>query len=878
MLPPFKDPPAWVVKSLRRFCAQHFWEEIEGDLYELYQEQIERYGEDAAKRKFVLTALSYARLYFFTKNIQTTSTYLSCAMLLNTFKISWRLLRRRPIYGMINITGLALSIGAILLIVSYIRDELRYDQFHTEVEQIYRIGTDNKLPGTPWEKSACSSRKIAPALEAEYPEVVETVRMFDRWVPQLQFNNQYYTHDVFYTESEFFDVFSFVLIQGDPETVLDRPYSMVITDEMATQYFGTTDVMGNTMIWDDSLQFTITGVMEAPPRYSHITFDCLLSYATWDQAQPERASDWINYWLYTYVKLAEEAPVSLFESQIKDLVTESYGETMEEFGLEVKLGMEAFDRIYLFSDRADQAGVIGDIRNVQLFGAVALLLLIIAIINFINLSTARSMDRAKEVGLKKVIGANKRMIVQQFLLESIGITCIALGLGIVLALFILPFFNELSGKHFTKTDLLFPLFGLVCVGLIILIGLASGSYPAVVLSSFKPITVLRGKLSSSTQGIWLRRALIVFQFTISIVLIIAVIVVYRQLQYLQDKDLGFRKDQVVVIDATALETEMSQQYKEVKNELASNPAILSVSASSRVPGAGRGGGIMFPEGLPEGEGREMSYFGVDPDYIPTLDIEMLYGRNFSNGFQTDQEAILINETAAKSFGWELSQEVIGKQIVAGWNGQPLTVIGVYKDYHHLSPKAEIEPTGIIVRPNWYSYFALRFSPDKTHEVLRHLIEVWEAWYPAYPFTYFFLDKYYNRQYQADQRLTKVVGVFAVLAIFIACFGLFGMALYTVQQRTKEMGIRKVLGASSSSLFLLLYREFFLLISLGFLIAAPIGRFVLLNWLDNYAFRIELSPGIFVMAFLLAILLATIAVVYQAWSAVTANPLHSLRSE
>ncbi|MEM6632104.1 MAG: ABC transporter permease [Bacteroidota bacterium] len=872
--------PRWILYMIESWVSDRFQEELIGDLTEYYEELIEAKGLSHAKAQLMGSLFSYLRPYFF--RTPTFSIFSTKPLLMFQFnsKLFFRQLKRRPAFSAINVLGLSMGIAACFFIFLFVQDELAFDSFHENKRRIQRIATHNKLPDSDWLLSARSSKMIAPKLKEAYPEVEEAVRLFNRWEPKILYKEQYIDQRSFFTESSLFSIFSFKLLQGDSQTCLDQPFTAVLTESMAKKYFNSLEIVGKTFEAEDSLTFQITGIVEDPPKSSHIQFDFLLSYSTWENLRTGNAYDWLNYWLYTYIKVTPETNAEEFESRIRGLVHDNFGDKMGPLGLKVNLELEALPTIYLYSEAEDQAGPIGNITTVRIFSGIGMLLLLLACFNFINLATARSMDRAIEVGIKKVVGSSKPILTRQFLFESIFICLISLAIGLALSGLLLPLFNSLSGKEiviheaFTLQNLL-SLF-LASLGL----GIIAGAYPAWVLSSFQPIQTLVKRYSSSPKGLFLRKTLLVCQFAISLILIVATLVFFRQLNFLQQKDLGFDKDQVLVIQADGISgRSFAEKFPFYKDAIKGNPAIKGIAASSRIPGAGKGGGIMFPEGLPKDEGREFSYFSASPSFVSTLGIEILKGRAFmpQSGTEPSLE-MLVNEASLESLGWELSDQVLGKHITAGWSGETYTIVGVYRDYHHISPREKIEPNLIIQIPSWYHYISLKINPSQTHEVRMFLEKKWQEWFPQYPFSYFFLDEFYNRQYQKDLRLSRLVAIFSVLAIFIACIGLFGLTLFAFQQRRKEIGIRKVLGASKNSLFYLLSKEFMAIVLIAFLAGIPLSYIAMSRWLENFAHSIELSPGLFFLAGAGLFAFSIMAIFFQTLSATKTQPILALRDE
>ncbi len=872
--------PTWASRAIRFLCDERFHEEITGDLDEMYHDIKQLHGDKIAQRRLFGTLFSYIRLYFFKNRTLHLSPLISISMWMFQLKLFVRMLRRNPIFSSINVVGLMVGFAICLLIYKYIEDERSVDAFHSQGTNIYRITTENKSPESSWETSAQSSRWIAPTLDAKYPEVSSTVRMFNRWHPKFHHNQKFYEHKLYFTESSLFSLFDFKLIKGNPLNCLDEPYAAVLTQKMADTYFPNEDPTGKTIFMGDSMLFIVTGIMENVPSNSHLQFDMLLSYSTFDQLMPPKTSDWFNYWVHTYFLISPEQDISQFSQRIENMVRVHYGKELEGFHFDVRLGVERFSDIYLHSKAHDQAGLVGNIRHISILALIALFMLILASINFINLTTARSLDRAKEIGIKKVIGSARNTLIIQFLWESIMMSLIALCLGVMLAVGILPLFNEIAGKEFRWTDMLTPILLAETLGIAILLGLISGIYPAWVLSGFRPSQVLKGKFNVSTKGLTTRRCLIVFQFTISLVLMIATWIAYKQLTYMQAKDLGFKKEQVLIVDVSSAAGEkLIAQYPYIKAGLLTNPHIEFVSASSRIPGAGRGGGIMFPEGMPEKQGKDLSYFSVDTDFLAVMGIETTLGRNFNPNIEDDEKkGILVNEALLQELGWTISDEVLGKKINAGWDGRELSIIGVYQNYHHLSPRDHIIPTLMIVQPSWYHYISIRYKAEELEDVLAHLALQWNEWLPAYPLTYFFLDEFYHRQYRADQRLMKLATIFSVIAIFIGGIGLFGLTMFMVQQRRKEIGIRKVLGASVYHLLILLSKEQFYLILIAVVIGSPLAFYLMTRWLEDYAFRIDMSLDVFLLSAIVLVLFSTLVLLSLTVKAALHHPIESLRSE
>ena len=794
-------------------------------------------------------------------------------MFKNHLKIAYRTLRRRPGYTFINVFGLAVGLACCVLIGLFVRDELAYDRFHENADRVYRVATDSKVSGSPTTHYAATGRQVGPTLREEYPEVESAARLTGETF-KLRRGGQYVYERGFYAEPAFFDVFTFPLLHGDTRTALTEPYSLVLTERAAQKHFGRADVVGQALTVDDSLTFTVTGVMADVPEHSHLQFDFLASFSTHTERRSGGSWDWTNFWWPTYVLLREDADAEAFEAKIAGLVTQRFGDEMADVGYEIRLVLEPLARIYLHSGREGALGPTGDVRYVYVFAAIALFILLIACINFVNLATARSVERAKEVGVRKVVGSSQGGLVRQFLSEAVLLTSVALVLAVVIVVLALPLLNSISGKDLTLAVLAEPPVILGGVLLALIVGVLAGLYPAATFARFRPAEVLKGGFGTGRRGVRLRQGLVVVQFALSILLIVGTLVVYRQLDFMQAQRLGFDKEQVLVLNLPSREA--AENVETVKGAFTEQAGIGQATAASNMPGSPQGIWTMHPEGFPEGESRAMDVIFTDFNYVETMGLEVVAGRDLSTAFGTDSAATLINETGLERIGW-MSEEALGKTIAFG-NGQELTVVGVVRDYHHTAPKNPVEP--ILLTPVWpyYQNVALRLQTSDVRGALAQAEGTWRQLFPDYAFDYFFLDARYNEQYRAERRLGTLFGLFAGLAILIACLGLFGLAAYVTAQRTKEIGVRKVLGASVTSIVALLSKDFLGLVAVAFVIAVPVAWWAMRRWLEGFASRVDLGLGVFLLAGALALVIALATVSYHALRAATADPVKSLRYE
>jgi putative ABC transport system permease protein len=692
---------------------------------------------------------------------------------------------------------------------------------------------------------------------------------------------------VLFADANFFETFSVPLLKGNPKAVLTEPNTVVITKKTALKYFGQQDPVGQTLTMGTLGLFRVTGVCEEVPANTHFRFDFLGSFPS--VYRPAERPYWLTSGAYTYLVLREGYSIEDLRAKNAAIVTKYIGPEIQQFmgislseylrqGNQYGFAFQPLTQIHLHSDLEEELEANGESKYVYIFSAIAGFILLLASINFMNLSTASSAGRAKEVGVRKVLGSRKGQLVSQFLTESVLLTMVSLGMALGLVAVLLPGFNQLSGKQF---DLSFLLQGGMVPGILltgILIGLLAGSYPAFLLSSFRPVSVLKGKWQAGSKSSWLRDTLVTVQFVVSISLIISTIVVYGQLRFMQQKKLGVDKEQVLLLHDTYV---LEGQTQAFKADLKKLTQVESVTLAGYVPaGASNSGvdGFQPDRGTVQPETYRFSTYRIDEEYLPTLGIKLAQGRNFSKAFPTDTAAVLINQAAAREFGWK---NPIGQRIATLGNGQPeskrtYTIIGVIKDFHFQSMRQRISPLVMYLGGDNYQ-MALRIRTDRVPELLQSLAQTWQT-YTDTPFSYSFLNDRFNQMYQSEQRTGRLIGIFAGLAVLIASLGLFGLSAYTAHQRTKEIGIRKVLGASVSSIIALLAKDFLKLVLLAILLASPLAWYFMQHWLADFAYRIGISWWVFALAGLLAIAIALLTVSVQSIKAALVNPVKSLRSE
>ncbi|MBG6131487.1 putative ABC transport system permease protein [Aquimarina sp. EL_43] len=800
-------------------------------------------------------------------------------MLKNYLKIAWRNLLKNKGYSAINIGGLAIGMTCFLLITLFIRNELSYDSYHENADNIYRVvhhsSKDNIEDRWIW-----GNAPVGPALKNDFSEVVEKVQFSGRSDVLLNYNERSFQEaNCFYVDPTVFDVFSWPLVSGNPETALKAPHSIVLTESIAKKYFGNEDPMGKSINGfggraSDGI-YTVTGIMKDVPSNSHFSFDILMSMSSFHQTRPDVFDAWGYVDFYTYFLVADNFDQAAFQAKIPGFLKKNRPSEQAEYYYNISF--EPLKDTYLNSEAARQPGITGNLSNIYIFVIIGFFILIIACINFMNLATARSLERAKEVGVRKVIGADKKSLIYQFLGESLLMVFLSAIIGLVLVIICLPWMNTITGKQFLVNEIFNGITLSLYFGTALVTGILAGSYPAFILSNFKPSSVLKGVFRTSKKGVNLRKGLVVFQFSLSIALIASTVIVYSQLDYMLNKNLGFDREQQLVIDFN-WDGQVRDNIETIKSEFLNHPDISSVSASRTVPGG------HFPAAGTDIETKEgpMKSFSpflyeVDVDFIPHYDIEVVAGRAYSRDFATDTvSSMIINEAAAKSFGYADPLEIIGKRFEQ-W-GKEGTIIGVVKDFNYLSLHQEVAPLALRLEPGSSRYFSLQIKSQNLQATIKDIEDKWSALVPHRPFLYSFLDDSFNAQYEADFKFKKLFTMFSFLAILIACLGLLGLAIYSAMQRTKEIGVRKVLGAEVTSIVTLLSKDFIKLVGIAIVIATPFSWYAMNKWLNVYAYRVEVNWWVFALAGFLALTIALLTVSFHAIKAARTNPIKSLRTE
>ena len=804
-------------------------------------------------------------------------------MIKNYLIIAYRNLFKHKSYSLINLFGLSIGISCCILILAYIGYEFSYDDYHTNADNIYRIVSKTTAAGKTRE-FASSPAPMGLTLAQDYPEVEDAVRFMPTVKRIFIFEDTtFFQEDVFYADQSVFNVFSFDLLEGDPQTALEVPFTMVVTETTARKFFGNESPVGKIMNWDNKFDYRITGVVKDPPSNSHFTFQVLASFSTLIKYD-SRLGDWdVNF--TTYILLKEKTGIEAFEEKIRGFNEKYLASNLESQGIKLETSLQPLTKIHLYSRLESEIGVNSDIKDIYIFSAISLVILLIACINFMNLATARSERRAKEVGLRKVLGADRQKLVFQFIGESFIFAFLSLILAVITARLFLPHFKILADRDISLDFFQMPYFYGGLAGIVLLVGFIAGSYPAFYLSAFKPVVVLRGTLQRSSRRSMFRSVLVVFQFAISTILIIYTIVIFHQQKYMRNKDLGFNKQNLLAVVLHNEDVRIG--LESFKNEMLKINGVTSAGASSMVPGEM----YLFnnrtiPDGFSRDQTFQMDNFLVDYGFLDTFEIEVVQGRGFSKTITSDfSDAVMINKTAARLLEWD---NPIGKTIDINWR-DPLrpnrkTVIGVFEDIHQRSLYSQVAPTFIQyisdegAIENRARRLSLRLETENLSGTMALIEQKWKNAYPHIPFYSFFIDDFYDGQHRAEEKLGGIFRSFTIMAVFIACIGLFGLASFMAERRTKEIGIRKVVGSSVGSIVILLCREFLVLIAVANALAWPIVYFAVNKWLQNFPYAVKLDIGTFVFTAFIILVCSSITVGYQAVRAARANPVDSLRYE
>lgn len=800
-------------------------------------------------------------------------------MIQNFIKIALRNFRLQPGYTILNVLGLTIGITATLFILLYLTEETRFDAYHEKADRIYRISSDITEPDNHF-RWAVTQTPLALQLKQDYPEVEEYTRFIPNGRTRLEYKDRFFFEEkVYLADSTVGDVFSFDFVRGDGKSALREPNSIALNESVAKRIFGDNNPVGESLKTPGGREYKVTGVYRDMPKYSHLLADAMISANSDTSLMRPSPGSWGGFGIYSYVLLKEGADPGAFAAKLPEVIKKYVAVIFDQFDVKVKYELLPLKSIHLNSSFEGEAEPSGEAGFLYIFGAVALFMLLIACINYMNLSTARATRRAMEVGVRKVLGSERRQLVAQFISESVLFTLTALLLSFILAVLLLPAFNKTFDLSLGRELFFSPPVLLGALVIVLLAGVAGGSYPAFYLSGFEPIKVLKGSLARGSGNPVLRKALVIVQFAITIFMIIGTGVIYDQMHFLRVKDLGFDKENVLTFE---LESRPARQkYDILRQKLLQNPKITSIGTCTTTPGQGFGKNLMNAEnsaGTMEQYGIDL--FGVDYDYFPTLGAKFVAGRNFSRDFKTDTaEAVLVNEAMVKRFGWK---DPIGRKFQFGTDDTlPMVrVVGVVKNFHQRSLYEPIAPLLFYLQNN-NSVVHARINPQnpkELNETIAYVEKTWQEVFPNTPFDYDFIDASFMELYRADQIRARIFTLFSVLMIIVACLGLLGLASFTAEQRTKEIGVRRVLGAATGDIVILLTRNFVLMVAIATIPAFLVAWYFMKKWLETFAYHTSMNFGLFAAAFLLVVILTLLTTGYHALKAAASNPVKSLRSE
>jgi putative ABC transport system permease protein len=798
-------------------------------------------------------------------------------MIRNYLRVALRHTARNKAYSLINIVGLAIGMACCILIAQYVLYEVSYDNYHVDGDRIFRVAQDGQ---SQQERriAAVTSAPMAPALLEDYPQIEYAARLMPVGNLLVKRDEKvFYEERCWFAETDLPRILTIPLLEGDSQTALERPMTVVISERLAEKYFGDELPVGQTLNVQ-GFDLEITGVAANSPQNTHFKHEMLISFSTLKATGFGGLDEWFLGNFYTYVKLAPNTDLAAFSEQLNGFAERHVGAELKESGETLALFLQPVGSIHLYSHLLDEMEPPGSPLYLYIFCTVGFFILLLACINFTNLTTARFAGRAKEVGLRKAVGAGRFRLATQFLSESVILSALSLLVALVMVELASAFFSQLTGVEFHISTLLRPGWLLALVGLTIVVGITSGSYPAFFLSAFRPADILRGASGLGRRGTILRKVLVVGQFSISIILVIGTLLTYQQIHFMKNKDLGFDKEQKLVIPLGRA-ARATDSFESLKAEFSRHAGVLGATASTRVPGQRLSCWTTKLATESDEKLRAMNYMYVDHDFIAQYRIEVIAGSGFETQNADDlQGGYIINQTAMEQLGFSSPGEALGKQLVGSFDAKEMEIIGVVRDFHYWGLQSEVEPLVLRYQPTMFRNVTLAIRTEGAEQVVGFVKEKWQELFPDYPFDYFFLDASFDRQYRAEERVGKIFAVFTFLGLFIACLGLLALASYAAERRTKEIGIRKVLGASVGSIVGLLSREFLLLVAIANLIAWPVAYFAMSRWLEEFAYRISIGLGTFLLAALFALIITLITVSSQAIKAALTDPVDTLRYE
>lgn len=878
-------PPQWALRFLKTICPAHLYEEIEGDLIQRWERDVKIAGEKRAAKKLILAVSRFVRPGIILRN-KFSMNIIQYDMIRNYITIAFRNFRRQRSYTLLNVIGLSLGMTASLLIIQYVKYERSFDTFHSRAKDIYRIQYNGWQNGQLNFESAVAVPAVGPALKNNFPEV----EAYTRFLPShgvvtyekpgeepISFREE----RAQYADSMIFKVFDFRLTEGNAETCLKGINKVIISESTARKYFKGEDPLGKILRANgNELSLEVTGIFKDVPENSHIKFDFLISYETINsRTENESETSWTWYDFYSFVLLKPTTDIKAFQAKWDAYVLKVRGEEWKKRNQKQEFILRPLTDIHLYSNLLYETSPqdLRDGDSVHALSIIALFILVIAWVNYVNLATARSFKRANEVGVRKVVGAFRSQLIGQFLTESFILNIMSVALAIAMVRISWSAFSELTGWNIPIDFLLQREFWLLVLGLFFVGAVLSGFYPAIILSSFKPVTVLKGKVMHSVSGNFLRKSLVVFQFMASVFLISGSLIVYQQLSFMKNKDLGVDIDQTLVLKRPGIVDSLYQQdYEAFKTEVLRIPGVKGITASSSIPGEENywTSGIRRISGGPEGT-NIVTTAAIDHEFIQQYAIKVIAGRNFDKQFPNDKENIIINKSLAEELEFKSPEEAVGA-FVSHW-GDTVEIVGVMEDFHQMSLKAKVIPLVFHLIPA-SQFYSLKLETHNYKEVLEAIGKPWNSFFPGNPMDSFFLDQFFNRQYERDDRFGLVFTIFTVLAIFIASLGLLGLASFMALQRTREIGIRKVLGSSVSGIIVLLSKGFMQPVLISIIIACPIGWWLMSQWLQSFPYRTSISPWVFVISGILVLLIAFVSVSSQTLKAAMTKPAETLKYE
>ena len=807
-------------------------------------------------------------------------------MFKNYFKTAWRNIKRHKGYSLINVLGLAIGVAACLLILQYVAFELSYENFQLNKDRIYRVKQDRYDNGKLSTEWAAGAYAVGNSFKEAIPEIEDYVKVLSKNAAIAEVNHQpVQIKKVFFASGSFFKIFTYPIVAGDGNKALTEPFTAALSETTARTLYGTTDVVGKRLSLNRNSDYTITAVYKDAPANTQLKPDILLSYATFvkkttDSTGKGPETAWLWDGCLTYLLLRKGADPHVVEKKFIPIVDKFTAADMKKYNSAVTYSLQPLTDIHLYSHYMEEPEPNGDGKTVYLFLGIAFFIVVIAWVNYINLATARAINRAKEVGIRKTIGSQRRQLIFQFLSESALLNAFALLLAILLVVVAIPGFNQLSGQNLSFSLITTSSFWAGVCALFLIGTFFSGLYPAFVLSGFKPIEVLKGKMTATSKGSLLRKGLVVFQFTASLFLLIGTLAVYQQIQYMRKQSLGINIDQTLVVKPPVVLTDSTylRNMTALKEVLNQQTSVKGVTISTSIPGEPvdwNAGGIKLV-GTDESTQKQYRVIGVDYDYMKLYGLKLIAGRSFSKDFGSDDHAVIFTKRGFEQLDLAKPEDAIGKKI--DFWGEQYTIVGIADNFHQQSLRESFEPLIMRLIPDVRGYLSIKTQALNAGQTIAQVKAAWNQFFPGNTFEYFFLDEHFDQQYKADQKFGQVFGLFTSLAILVACLGLFGLASFTTLQRTKEIGIRKVLGASVPQILKLLYQEFALLLIIAFVLAVPLAWYVISNWLQGYAFRIDIHWSYFFLPFVAIVMIALLTVSFQSIKAALSNPVNSLRTE